>query len=83
MVSCVSKKNPAVSCGAPTIKPPLEGWILTEKFGNYRAVTHNHDRPAGGGVIFLGVINAQRMHETRGHIIRLNGLVLGTDSLVV
>ena len=77
----IPKRNPAVSCGAPTIKPPLEGWILTEKFGNYRAVAHDHDWATRGSVIFLGVIDAQRMHEACSDIIRRDGAILGPFAL--
>ena len=51
------KEIPQFPAGLRRLKHPRVGG-LTEKLWNYCTVPHDHDRAAGGGVIFLGVINA-------------------------
>ena len=50
--------------------------MLGKQFLNDVAVADDRDRPAGVGVIFLGVVDAERRVERRGHVVGREAFVL-------
>ena len=67
----------------PAGYPLANTGCLAEKLGDNFAIADYHNRTAGRSVVFLGVVDAQGMHETRGNVVWRDGAILRAFALGV
>src|SRR5947209_20612935 len=54
----------------------VSGSVLGQQIANDMAVADDHDRAAAAGVIFLRVVDAERVIERRGYVVGREAVVL-------